>query len=283
MIQVSNLVFQYQSGSKPAVDGVSFTIGKGEIFGFLGPNGAGKSTTQKILIGILKGYQGDISILGKKLADWDKSYYEKIGVSFELPNHYLKLTALENLDFFRSLYSDDTEDPKKLLETVDLQDDADTKVGNFSKGMQMRLNIARSLINKPDVIFFDEPTSGLDPGNARRVKDLIKQLKDEGRTIFLTTHDMLAADELCDRVAFIIDGKIPLIDSPKKLKYEMGEHLVAVNFTQGDKTESREFPMQGLRNNEEFLNLLDKDTLRSIHTKETTLEDIFIRITGRNL
>lgn len=283
MIQVNNLFFAYRSHNKKAVDGISFTVSKGEVFGFLGPNGAGKSTTQKILIGLLAGYQGEINILGKDLRHWGKQYYEKIGVSFELPNHYQKLTALENLSFFRSLYSGDTEEPMALLEAVNLQDEAGKLAGSFSKGMLIRLNIARALINKPQLLFLDEPTSGLDPVNARRIRELILRLKGEGRTVFLTTHDMHTADELCDRVAFIVDGRIALIDSPRKLKYEMGERVVTVGYGMGETTTYRDFPLTGLGQNREFLALIAREDLRSIHTKESSLEDIFIRVTGRNL
>lgn len=118
MLEVKNLTFTYPGGGKPAVEGISFGVERGEIFGFLGPSGAGKSTTQKILIGLLRGYQGHIEVMGRDLRGWGPEYYERIGVSFELPNHYQKLTALENLDFFRSLYAKPSEDPRELLEMV---------------------------------------------------------------------------------------------------------------------------------------------------------------------
>lgn len=209
MISVSNVSFAYAGGDRRAVEGISFEVERGEIFGFLGPSGAGKSTTQKILIGLLKGYEGEIAVMDRDLASWGPDYYERIGVSFELPNHYQKLTARENLDFFRSLYAGGTEEPRELLAMVGLQDDADTRVSRFSKGMQMRLTFARALLNRPELVFLDEPTAGLDPVNARRMKDIILDLRNKGRTIFLTTHDMTVADQLCDRVAFIWTGGSP--------------------------------------------------------------------------
>ena len=208
MIEAHDLTFTYPGTRKPTLTGLSFEVEKGEIFGFLGPSGAGKSTTQKILIGLLKDFDGTVSVFGRDIHSWKSDFYESVGVSFELPNHYLKLTAVENLSYFRSLYQGETEEPEKLLELVGLGGDGALRASQFSKGMKNRLNFARSLLNKPELIFLDEPTTGLDPMNTRRVKDIILGKKREGRTIFLTTHDMLAATELCDRVAFIIDGQI---------------------------------------------------------------------------
>ena len=283
MIGVRNMTFTYPAGDTPAVRGLSFSVGRGEIFGFLGPSGAGKSTTQKVLIGLLRGYEGDVAIMGRDLGSWGADYYERVGVSFELPNHYQKLTALENLDFFGSLYHKATEDPRKLLDMVGLGDDAGTRVSRFSKGMQMRLTFARALLQRPELIFLDEPTAGLDPVNARRLKEIILGLKDEGRTIFLTTHDMTVADQLCDRVAFIVDGRIALIDSPRELKIGQGERKVRVEYRKDRHTETGEFPLDGLGNDEGFLRLLRREQIETIHTEEATLEDVFIRATGRNL
>src|SRR5258707_14595879 len=147
VIRVRGLTFTYRKSAQPAVRGMDFTVGRGEIFGFLGPSGAGKSTTQKILIGLLRGHAGHASVWGTDPLDWGPDYYQRIGVSFELPNHYQKLTGLENLRFFASLYDVDTPDPMELLDAVGLVDDAKTRVGKYSKGMQMRLTFARALLN----------------------------------------------------------------------------------------------------------------------------------------
>jgi fluoroquinolone transport system ATP-binding protein len=283
MISVRNMTFTYPAGDVPAVRGLSFSVGRGEIFGFLGPSGAGKSTTQKILIGLLRGYEGKVEVMGRDLGSWGSDYYERVGVSFELPNHYQKLTALENLDFFRSLYRKAAADPRELLEIVGLGDDADTRVSRFSKGMQMRLTFARALLHRPELIFLDEPTAGLDPVNARKLKDIVLALKNEGRTIFLTTHDMTVADQLCDRVAFIVDGRIALIDSPRELKIRQGERKVRVEYRKNGGTETNEFPLEGLGSDEGFLRLLRQEQIETIHTEEATLEDVFIQATGRRL
>ncbi len=285
MIKVDNLSYTYPGGASPAVKGISFDIAEQEVFGFLGPSGAGKSTTQKILIGLLKEYQGQITIMDRELRTWGPDYYEHIGVSFELPNHYLKLTALENLKYFQSLYSGATYDPLQLLEWVGLAEDADKKVSDYSKGMKIRLNVARSLIHKPKILFLDEPTSGLDPVNARSIKDLILSLRDQGTTVFVTTHDMMVADELCDRVAFLSAGRISVIDAPMVLKKQYGKRNVQVEYINGSETLAQEeFPLDGLGDNSAFIKLLQSASrLETIHTQETTLENIFIEVTGQEL
>lgn len=283
MIEVQDLSYTYPRASEPAVRGLQFAIQPGEIFGFLGPSGAGKSTTQKILIGLLKGYQGQITLLGKELRTWGPDYYEQIGVSFELPNHYQKLTALENLNYFRSLYSGPTHEPQTLLDMVGLNDAGNTPVGQFSKGMQMRLNFVRALLHRPRLVYLDEPTSGLDPVNARRIKEIIREQQAAGTTFFLTTHDMTTADELCDRVAFIIDGQIKLIDAPRALKLRYGERKVRIEYHLNSHVETQDFALDGLGSNDDFLRLLRQHEVQTIHTQETTLEQIFIQATGRRL
>lgn len=284
MITVENLRFTYPGGKQEAIRGIDFHIEKGEILGFLGPSGAGKSTTQKILIRLLQKYQGNVSVMGKELNAWGSDYYERIGVSFELPNHYLRLTGLENLNYFKSLYSKDTADPMALLERVGLADAANERVSAYSKGMKGRLTFARSLLNKPEILFLDEPASGLDPVNARLIKDIILEQREKGTTVFVTTHNMMVADELADRVAFIVDGEISLIDSPSELKKRFGKREVTVQYRNGtDAVQSAEFPMDGLGMNNEFISLLNQTQVETIHTQETTLENIFIEVTGQEL
>lgn len=284
MITVENLTYTYPKTATPAVKGISFQVNDGEILGFLGPSGAGKSTTQKVLIGLLKGYNGQVQVMGRELNAWGREYYEQIGVSFELPNHYLRLSALENLSYFRSLYKGETNDPKTLLEMVGLGENGEALVSTFSKGMKNRLNFARSLLNKPKVLFCDEPTSGLDPVNARLIKDVILEQRRQGTTVFVTTHNMGIADELCDRVAFILDGEIKLIDIPKSLKVKHGQRTVRVEYQNGSPALSyAEFAMDGLGHNQAFLELLQQQSVETIHSAETTLDNIFIQVTGRSL
>ncbi len=283
IIQVEDLSFSYPKADLPAIRNLRFDIGRGEIFGFLGPNGAGKSTTQKILIGLLRDYSGQVTSMGAPLGSWGPDFYEHVGVAFEFPNHYLKLTGLENLKYFRALYSDTTRSPEELLECVDLVDAAGMPVSQYSKGMKSRLSIARALLNDPDLLFLDEPTTGLDPVSARRIKELIKDQRDAGKTVFLTTHDMVVADYLCDRVAFILDGEIVQIDTPRDLKLRHGERKIRVEYVDDGRTTEREFSLNGIGENSEFMDLLRGPEIETIHTLEATLEDIFVAVTGSQL
>jgi fluoroquinolone transport system ATP-binding protein len=164
-----------------------------------------------------------------------------------------------------------------------LEADGDKPVAQFSKGMLNRLSVARALLNRPELLFLDEPTSGLDPVNARRIKELIQHKKAEGVTLFLTTHNMTVADELCDRVAFIVDGQISLIDAPRQLKLRHGRRTVRVEYSADGQWVSAEYPLEGLWNNRVFLDVLRFQDVQTIHTQETTLEDVFIGVTGRSL
>ena len=283
MITVNNVAYQYANNQKEAVSNLNFEVHPGEIFGFLGPSGAGKSTTQKILISLLKDYSGEISVFKKDLKHWDNQYYENVGVSFELPNHFLKLTAGENLRYYRSLYSGKTYNPEEVLSWVGLEGDEDTLVSQFSKGMKNRLSVARALLHNPQLIFMDEPTAGLDPVNARNIKEIIREQKNQGKTVFLTTHDMQVADQLCDRVAFIVDGNIRLIDSPHNLKIAYQQRIVQVEFRVENQNQTQEFPLEGLYENAEFQKILKQNHLVSMHSMDASLEDIFIKITGRSL
>lgn len=282
MIQATQLSYTYPGQNQAAVNNISFTVNQGEIFGFLGPSGAGKSTTQKILIRLLRGYQGNVSIDSKELRSLSQDYYNQIGVGFELPNHYPRLTALENLKFFASFYRNKNSNLMQLLEKVGLHQEADKPTSAFSKGMKMRLNFVRALVHDPDLLFFDEPTSGLDPVNARKLKNIIKDLRAQGKTIFLTTHNMHDAAELCDRVAFITQGKISLTNSPDNLRREHGTRKLTLEYGNGEIV-SREFPLDNLGENASFLNLIKNEYIQSIHSADASLEDVFIKTTGERL
>lgn len=282
MIHVENLHFSYPNQSTETIKGINFSIDKGEIYGFLGPSGAGKSTTQKIMTKLLGGFQGKVWMMGKELDKWSNDYFNQIGVGFELPNHYPKLTGLENLKLFASLYDKPTQDLKKLLDKVGLKDAANQKTQDYSKGMKMRLNFIRALVHEPDILFLDEPTSGLDPVNAHNIKSIILDLKRQGKTIFLTTHNMYDADELCDKVAFISDGIIKAEDVPKALKLKYGKPLINVEY--GDSSiQSQDFSLHNLGENTEFLDILKKHTIVSMHSREASLNDVFVKTTGQNL
>jgi fluoroquinolone transport system ATP-binding protein len=284
MITVERLTYSYPGAERPAVEGVSFQALPGQIFGLLGPSGAGKSTTQRVLTRQNRRYQGRVVVLSKELSQWDQSYYEKIGVGFELPNHYLKLTGRENLQFFASLYQSPTRPPDELLALVGLTDAADVRVEEYSKGMKMRLNFVRALLHSPEVLFFDEPTSGLDPVNAAIIKGLIREQRQCGRTVLLTTHNMHDVDELCDRVGFIVNGRMNVLDDPKVLKARYGTRTVKVEYAcPGKEATSREFPIESLADNREFLALLRNANLKTIHSQEASLDRVFADVTGVRL
>jgi fluoroquinolone transport system ATP-binding protein len=278
MIEVEDLAFSYPKAERPTLAGVTFRVEQGEVFGLLGPSGAGKSTTQRILLGLLKGYTGKVLLLGRPVAEAGRALYEQIGVSFELPAVYLRLTAVENLRLFAALYDRPVRDPLEALADVDLTDAAHQRVDQFSKGMKMRLNLARALLHDPDLLFLDEPTTGQDPARARGTRDLVRSLKARGKTIFLTTHNMAEAEEICDRVGFLVDGRIAVTGTPDGLKRQFGERQVEV-VTRSAGTNRHLFAMDGLGRNEAFLTLLREDAVLSIHTKEASLDDIFIATT----
>jgi fluoroquinolone transport system ATP-binding protein len=282
MIKINNLSYTYPRQKQPVVKNISFEVAKGEILGFLGPSGAGKSTTQKILIRLLHGYQGSATIDGCELTQLRQDYYKRIGVGFELPNHYPRLTALENLRFFASFYEKSCTNLLELLDSVGLKTFANKPTAQFSKGMKMRLNFIRTLLHDPEIIFLDEPTSGLDPVNARIIKNIIMNLKQKGKTIFLTTHNMHDADELCDRVAFITDGVISLIDSPKALKLQHGSRKLNIEYGQ-NQVVNEEFNLDELAGNQSFLNIISQEKIHAMHTTEASLEDVFIKTTGQSL
>lgn len=281
MIKINDLKFSYTKDK--FIEGVSFDVKKGEVFGFLGPSGAGKSTIQKIMIGLLPGYRGSVVVNGVEVRDHGNSFYEEIGVDFEYPSLYEKLTARENLDFFASLYSGEKFSTMELLEKVGLERDADKKVMEYSKGMKSRLSFIKSFIHKPKILFLDEPTSGLDPSNARVMKDMIKEQKMAGTTIIITTHNMGDAAELCDRVAFIVDGRIPLLDTPHQLMLQESAKKVKYSYLDGDREIEIASTLDSLAEDVIFLDKIKRNELLTVHSGEPDLGDIFIKVTGRKL
>jgi fluoroquinolone transport system ATP-binding protein len=283
MIQVNNLNFTYEKSGKHAIKGIDFHIKKGEIFGFLGPSGAGKTTTQRLIIGLLRGYHGSIKVFDQERSLWKKDFYERIGVAFDFPNLYIKLTAEENLKLIGSYYKYDKIDTDNLLDQVGLLKDKNRRVEGFSKGMKMRLNFVRAIMHNPDIIFFDEPTSGLDPVNAKIIKDKLLEMRADGKTIFLTTHNMTVAEQLCDRVSFINDGILSTTDSPKNLMISHGEPQLLVEYLKGKEIVQVNYNLDHLNSDLDFKNVIDNHKIITMHSKEATLEEIFIQVTGRGL
>jgi ABC-2 type transport system ATP-binding protein len=280
-IRVEGLRYAY--GSTQAVDGVSFEVAPGEILGFLGPNGAGKSTTIKMMTGLLDPHGGSISVLGRTMPDQKEEIQGKIGVCFEEKNLYLNMTGRENLVFFARLFGIRKLDPDPLLQRVDLLDRGDDRAADYSKGMRQRLMVARTLVNEPRVLFLDEPTDGLDPVSSLSIRRIIRQEADRGAAVVLTTHDMLEADKLSDRVAFIDEGRILAIDAPETLKLAHGRRSVRVRTRRGDDVEETVIPLDEGSTDEQIRRAVAVEGLMTIHTEEATLEDIFIEFAGRGL
>jgi len=283
VIDTCELRYTYPGGDRPVLKGLDFEIADGEVFGFLGPSGAGKSTTQKVLVGLLDYYDGRARVFDREVREWGRELYERVGISAETPNLYRKLTGRENLELFGSLYGGARRDPMELMASVGIEEAADRRVGAYSKGMQMRLNVVRALLHDPELVFLDEPTGGIDPGHAQLVKGVIERLGDEGKTVFLTTHDMTVADQLCDRVAFIVDGRLPVIDTPRHLKLTHGRESVRVEYRADGALRDRRFALDDLSDNEEFQELLRTRQVETLHTEEATLEDVFMEVTGEAL
>lgn len=281
MIEVKDLNFSYGK-NKQALNGLTFAVKSGEIFGFLGPNGSGKSTTQKILTGILKRYGGKVSLLGQEIGDLHtQDFFKKIGVLFEFPYLYTNLSAVDNLKYFASFYDkEQVRDVFELLKELEVKEDFWYKpVSSYSKGMRQRVSMARALISNPMVLFLDEPTSGLDPAGTVLFRKIIEKERQKGTTVFLTTHNMIDADLLCDRVAFISNGNIAALDSPQNLKEINSNHRVIINYLYQGKREEKTIKALELKSGISF----SYDEIISIHTQEPTLEDVFIKYTGRGL
>ena len=281
MITVKNLSFSYSQ--LPFIENMNFQVRSGEIFGFLGPSGAGKSTLQKILIGMLPKYKGSVSINNNEIRNKSDQFYESIGVDFEITSFFEKFTALENLKFFGSLYDCKLIPIEQLLEMVGLSQHANKKVAGFSKGMKSRLNFARSIIHQPKVLFLDEPTSGLDPSNSQVMKNIILDLKNKGVTIILTTHNMHDATELCDRVAFIVDGNIKAMDTPHNLIMSRRYNEVTYSYLENQKELNTTIALDKISTDKKLQSLIQANALLSIHSNEPTLDNIFSEITGRKL
>ena len=263
-----------------AVDNISFSVEAGEIFGFLGHNGAGKTTTIRMLSGQLLPNSGRGSVAGCDIVTEQQRLRPLIGVVSEHQNLYERMSGRENLEFAARLYGQDTQRVDAVLEQVDLLDRAKDKVQNYSNGMKQRLIIARSILHRPQIVFLDEPTRGLDPVVGRELRQLITDMSSQGVTIFLTTHYMEEADQLCDRVAFLSEGRIVALDTPNNLKTAHGSNQVNVTLSNG---ESLSVALDGPNAGSELQQLLNNGQVRTLHSAEATLEEVFIQLAGRRL
>jgi len=280
-IIVKDLTYRY--GKLLAVDHIDFDVDVGEILGLLGPNGAGKTTAVKMLTGQIRPQEGKAILLGHDVVKETEKVQSQIGVCFEQTNLYEQMSALDNLKLFAELFGMKDFDGYALLKRVGLEGRERDKVANYSKGMKQRLMVARSLVNLPQIIFLDEPTAGLDPVSSEAIGNIILEERDRGATIFLTTHDMWEADKLCDRVAFMDQGKLAALDTPRNLKQQYGKRSLIAEVAAGDKLEKREIDMDVDSTALEVEKLFEKEKVVTLHSEEATLEDIFIKVTGRRL
>ncbi|WP_292389295.1 ABC transporter ATP-binding protein [Methanosarcina sp. UBA5] len=267
-------------GNFEAVKDISLSIKKGTIFGLLGPNGAGKSTTIKILTCQFPPTSGTAYIGGLNTVLDAVDIKKKIGVVFESQNLYEELSVYENLNFFRRLYNSPKERISEVLKAVGMERHQKNKVKTFSKGMKQKIMISRALLNDPEVLFMDEPGSGLDPRSAREIRQMILGLKEQGKTILITTHNMEEADFLCDYLAIIHKGSIIAMDTPTNLKKRYGEDVLMIKTVKGDIYES---PLNTKASSDIFEKLSGNNQISLVHSKEATIEDVFIKLTGEKL
>lgn len=263
-----------------AVDNISFTVAAGEVFGFLGHNGAGKTTTIRMLTGQLRPTAGTARVAGCDITTEQQRLKPLVGVVSENQNLYERMSARENLAFAARLYSANPERIDETLEQVDLLDRANDNVQHYSNGMKQRLLIARALLHRPQIIFLDEPTRGLDPVVGREIRRLVVQLASQGVTIFLTTHYMEEADELCRRVAFLSEGRIVALDTPGNLKLAHGQKTLKATLDTG---ETLTIALDDAVAGKQLEALVNAGHLQTLHSTEATLEEVFIQIAGRGL
>ncbi|PAV28600.1 bacitracin ABC transporter ATP-binding protein [Virgibacillus profundi] len=267
-------------GKNTAIKQVSFNVKKGEIFGLLGPSGSGKTTTIKILTGEMAQTAGDLKVLGMESAKFGTSEFKsKIGILSDNSSLYERLTVYDNLKLFCKLYNAPLNQIDVMLREVNLYDERSKTVSKLSKGMKQRVLLAKALIHKPELVFLDEPTSALDPGNMVHIHRGLQKLNEAGTTIFLTTHNMEEANELCDRVAFLHNGELQELDSPAALRYKYSTHAFHVETFEGERLVIENQPKKA----DQVRELIASGQVKAMHTDNPTLGQIFLKVTGKEL
>ena len=272
MITVEKITKRF--GNKTALNQIQFNVDKGEIFGFLGPSGAGKTTLINILTGQLKADQGTTQLLGKDTKDLTPEDLARIGLVGDSSGYYEKLSLEKNLIVYAKIYGLPNSRVDEVLEQVGLLESKKTIAEKLSTGMRQRMFLARALLNRPELLFLDEPTSGLDPMTSKKIHRLLEELKAAGTTIFLTTHDMVEATEMCNRISLLNQGDLVEIGTPRDIiqKYNKEKRVKVTFMDHSEKVMA-------------FEDLKDQDMtqVELIHSMEPTLEDIFIQLTGEKL
>ena len=267
---------------RQVLNNISLSVEEGEIFGFLGPSGAGKTTLIKMLIGLLSATSGNIAILGKELDKKIDESFPSFGMVLDNDGLYDRLNCYDNLELYARIYS--ISNRKKvindLLEKVGLIESSKKSVSNLSKGMRQRLSFARAILHSPKIVFLDEPTSGLDPATTLQIHSMMKMLKESGTTIFLTTHNMNEAQKMCDHLALLNEGNIVEEGTPEDIcLHHRKKCEVNIEMTNGEKY---------MVDSHDLLTVLQtvldtNNKIRSIHSNEPNLEEVFIELTGRDL
>lgn len=303
-LEVANLNKKYKTLT--AVDGISFKVKKGEVFGILGPNGAGKTTTLEMIEGLRPVSSGEITVAGVEVHKKHsrKTLQQRIGVQLQSSSYFDLLTLYEILDLFGSFY-DKKIDPIQLLSMVKLEEKKNSLVKNLSGGQAQRFSIVAAMVNNPDVVFLDEPTTGLDPQIRRSLWELIRDINKEGKTIVMTTHYMEEAEELCDRIAIMDQGKIIALDTPNELINQQGLKFTIkfsaqkpMNSSQIEKFRSHKrvlkfwdekskyvFRIDDPTHVNDLLNLLEDEGIKfsNLEILPPNLEDVFLKLTGKSL
>ena len=278
VIEVKNLTKVF--GNKVVLKDVTFEVKKGETFGFLGPSGSGKTTTIEILTSQLIHTKGEVTIFDESLQKkTTKDYLKKVGILTDNSTLYERLSVYQNLLLYCKLYEVSASRINEVLEDVNLLSDKKTIVQKLSKGMRQRVVLARAFLHKPKILFLDEPTSALDPVNTKHIYKGLRKLNEQGTTIFLTTHDMVEAEELCDRVAFLHQGEIKLLDTPKNLRLKFSRKSISLIVGEGNSITVKN-DEQGAKQISDYMK---NGQLLSIHSNEPTLGDIFVQLTGSEL
>lgn len=278
IIEFNNVKKQFDE--RTVLDGVDLSVKQGEIFGLLGPSGAGKTTIIKLLTGQLKKSSGIIKVNGmvEKYFTTEK-FKENTGILSDNSALYERLTIYDNLKLYCKLYGTSVSRIDEILIDVNLSNESDKVVMKLSKGMKQRVLLAKALIHRPQLLFLDEPTSSLDPSTTFHIHRTLKQLNEAGITIFLTTHNMDEATKLCDRVAFLDQGLIKEVDTPKALQYKYSTHKFHLELLSGETIELENHP----KNAEKIKRLIEKDNIKSMFTDNPTLGDVFLSLTGKGL
>lgn len=278
IIEAQNI--QKTFGKVDALKEVTFRVQKGETFGLLGPSGAGKTTLIQLLTSQLKPTLGEIEIWGQPIHTLNKrTFRQSFGVLSDNSGLYTRLSVFDNLKLFCDLYGISHKRINEVLEIVQLGNERNKIASKLSRGMKQRVLLARTILHKPTLLFLDEPTSALDPVNTNHVHEGLKELTKQGTTIFLTTHDMSEAESICDRVAFLHEGCIQLLDTPTQLKHQFTNRSVSLTCTDGRVITHEYFKNQARK----IYETMQQEDIIAIHSNEPTLGDIFVQVTGRKL